>query len=264
MTGFELLVGPLPVAVALAASAECGRWLACRAAMRPRMIRSIGALFRLRGMPSRRCGRAARSATRHSIDSRRTSTAAKSASPEMVELLDVLSHGHMRIVFRKLSDERHALEIARPSGEHERVECETRSYLLHDLLHYAVEADAKLDGGFWGHLASGRTLTDMSDRTGMALAASAPEMATIEQIVGALSGALKGRSDVELVEGMRRFAAALGTTMPGWLTEELVAAVRGRMRGLVGRWKATPYGGAMDVEWPAQPGVAPALGRSAV
>jgi hypothetical protein len=46
----------------------------------------------------------------------------------------------VRIAFRKISDERHALAIVRDDGAREEIECETRSYLRHDFLHYAVES----------------------------------------------------------------------------------------------------------------------------
>ena len=48
---------------------------------------------------------------------------------------------------------------------------------------------------------------------------------------------------------MRRFAENLGTPLPAWVTEELVDAVQERMRRLVGHWKATPYGGSMELPW---------------
>ena len=105
----------------------------------------------------------------------------------------------MRIVFRKISDERHTLEIVRADGRREEVDCETRSLLVHDLLHLAVESEAKVTVGFWGNLAKGRTLADMNDRTGKAMAAEAPEMAVIERLVGSLSGAVKGRTAAEMV-----------------------------------------------------------------
>ena len=108
----------------------------------------------------------------------------------------------MRIVFRKISDERHTLEIVRDDGRREEVECETRSLLVHDLLHLAVESEAKVTGGFWGNLAKGRTLADMNDRTGKAMAAEAPEMAVIERLVGSLSGAVKGRTAAEMVAAL--------------------------------------------------------------
>jgi len=75
------------------------------------------------------------------------------------------------------------------------------------------------------------------------------ELAAIEQLVGALHGATKGRSPEELVAGMRRFANALDASLPDWLTEDFVARVQERLRQLRGRWNATPYGGSMDLDW---------------
>jgi hypothetical protein len=155
----------------------------------------------------------------------------------------------VQIQLRKISDERHALGIARAGGAFDEVECETRSTLVHDLLHYAVESEADLTTGFWGNLAAGLTLAEMNDRTRAPLGAAATEMAAIEQIVGALSGAVKGRSAAEMVAGMRRFAEALGATMPTWLTESFIEAVQERMRQLLGRWRATAYGATMSLDW---------------
>jgi hypothetical protein len=152
----------------------------------------------------------------------------------------------MRISFRKLTDERHELAVLRDPASWERVECETRSYLTHDLLHYAVEAESCVDTGFWGRLAAGATLAEMNDRT----RSMDDEMAAIEQVVGALSESVKGRPAVELVAGMNRFAASLGATLPSWLTVPFVLAVQERMRQLLGRWKATPRGGSLDLSWP--------------
>jgi hypothetical protein len=156
----------------------------------------------------------------------------------------------MRIAFRKISDDRHALAILRAGGARDEVEQETRSTLVHDLLHFAVESEARVQGGFWGTLARGVTLARMNDRMGSGLdERDAEEMAAIEQVVGALSGAVKGRSAAEMAAGMRRFAAALGKTMPDWLTEPFIAAVQERMRHLLGHWRATPFGGEMTLDW---------------
>ena len=157
----------------------------------------------------------------------------------------------MRILFHKISDERHALEIVRPDGSRDREECETRSFLVHDLLHYTVESEARLQGGFWGNLGKGKTLSDMNDRTGRAMAEASREMAEIERLVGSLSGAVKGKSAKQMVQALETYAVALGTTNPAWLTEALVVSVQERMRQLLGRWKATPYGETMELDWPA-------------
>lgn len=156
----------------------------------------------------------------------------------------------MRIRFTKLTDTEHALEIVRPDGGSERVVCETRSLLMHDLLHLAIESEAGLASGFWGQLAAGTTLAAMNDRT-KSLAPAAAELVAIERLVGALHGATKQRPPSELVAGLRRFADALETPLPSWLTENLVTRVEERMRRLTGHWKATPYGATMEVTWPS-------------
>jgi len=157
----------------------------------------------------------------------------------------------MRILLEKLTDERHRLVIERAPGAREEVECETRSLLVHDFLHYAVESEARLATGFWGNLAAGKTLADMNDRTGASMKDAAPDMGAIEQLVGALHGSTKGIAAGELVAGIRRFAASLGATTPDWLTEPFVIAVQERVRRLQGHWRATPFGGVMELPWPA-------------
>lgn len=156
----------------------------------------------------------------------------------------------LRILLHKLTDERHALEIVRDDGRSERIECETRSYLEHDLLHYAVEAGAGLDAGFWGSLAGGRTLGEMNDRSRPEPAYAGPDGMVIERVVGALSSVTKGRTPEALVSGLAHYAESLGQPWPTWLTVPFVEAVQERMRRLVGRWRATPFGRTMDLSWP--------------
>jgi hypothetical protein len=154
----------------------------------------------------------------------------------------------MRVLLHKSSDERHVLEIVPEDGRRERVECETRSYLQHDLLHYAAETEASLGGGFWGSLARGKTLAEMNDRMPID---GTSEMMVIEKVVGALSGVIKGQTPEQLVAGLRSYSESHGETAPPWLTVAFVIAVRERMRQLLGRWKATPFGGTMELAWPS-------------
>lgn len=156
----------------------------------------------------------------------------------------------LRIAFRKITDERHALEVTRADGRTETALCETRSYLAHDLLHYAVESEARLHGGFWGNLAAGKTLAQMNDRSGAGMAG---EMGAIERIVGAMHMTTKGRPSREIVAGVRRFYESIGEQAPPWLTEALVDAVHARMRELQGAWRATPRGGRLELSFPPDP-----------
>jgi hypothetical protein len=166
----------------------------------------------------------------------------------------------LRVGFRKITDERHVLEVTRADGRTESVECETRSYFVHDLLHYAVESEARLQGGFWGNLAAGKTLAQMNDRNARTGTATPPlgagmsdvagEMGAIERIVGALHQTTKGRSSREIVGGVRRYYESIGEEAPAWLTEALVDAVQARMRKLQGAWRATPRGGRLELSFP--------------
>lgn len=156
----------------------------------------------------------------------------------------------MRIVFCKISDERHELTIVRPGGRRESLLCETRSVLMHDFIHYAVESAARIETGFWGRLAHGRTLAEMNDRAGLPSADGAAEMATVERFVGALSGAVKAVPAAELVAGIRRYARAMDANVPPWLTESVVVDAQERLRHLVGAWRATPTGAAVELDWP--------------
>ena len=156
----------------------------------------------------------------------------------------------MRIVFRKISDERHELTIVRADGRRESLLCETRSVLMHDFIHYAVESAAGLETGFWGLLARGRTLAEMNDRAGLPSADEAADMATVERFVGALSGAAKQVPAAQLIAGIRRYAGAMNSDVPPWLTEAAVVDAQERLRHLVGAWRATPAGAALELDWP--------------
>jgi hypothetical protein len=157
----------------------------------------------------------------------------------------------VRIFFRKVSGEQHELTIARPDARRESLLCETRSVLMHDFIHYAVESAAQLETAFWGLLAQGRTLAQMNDRAGLPSAEEAAEMATVERFVGALSGAVKEVPAAQLIAGIRRYAGAMESDVPPWLTEAVVVDAQERLRRLVGAWRATPAGAALELDWPA-------------
>jgi hypothetical protein len=99
----------------------------------------------------------------------------------------------------------------------------------------------------------------MNDRAVLPPGANAAEMATVERFVGALHGAAKGLAAADVVAGIERYVVGLGATMPAWLTVPLVVSVQERLRGLLGAWRATPYGGTMQLAWP--PDGRPLAGR---
>jgi hypothetical protein len=155
----------------------------------------------------------------------------------------------MRIVFTRLSEARHSLEIRRADGRRERVELETRSCLLHDLVHFAVEEAASITSGFWGSLAAGMSFDELSG-TGTGMADGGRLMMEVERAVAVLQGGVKTKADP--AEAHARIVAMLriqDAEPPPWFTAVLVARVHERMRGLLGHWNATPYGSSMELDW---------------
>ena len=171
----------------------------------------------------------------------------------------------MRIVLTKTTERSHRFEVVRDDGRREAAELETRSLLLHDMLHYAFESCAGLNAGFYGRLAGGDSLASLShpnpDEPGMHAADSgtAPKhtgddaaLATIEQLVGALTPFAKGEVSAErflrhctLLEHSGSF------TRPDWLDAALLARVHERLRRLLGHWKALRHGQSLELPWPA-------------
>lgn len=152
--------------------------------------------------------------------------------------------------FTRVSPTHHRFEYRRPDGTGEAIEMETRSFLFHDLLHYAVESEAGLKGSFYGILGKIGGYEELSVAGGAALGG---EIAITERVVGALTGALQQEDlDAEdFVAQVTEYLDIFEERAPRWFTPAFIAAVRERMRQLTGRWKATPFGEAMELEFPS-------------
>jgi len=150
----------------------------------------------------------------------------------------------LTIHLTRISPTTHAFEYKRADGSGERLELETRSFLLHDLLHFAVETEAGLKHSFYGNLAASEkyeSLAAMNDTAG-------GEIGLTERIVGGLTGFLK--KDVEPYEFlalMQNIFDATGEKLPLWLTEDFLDRVKERMRKLQGEWNALPFGETMTL-----------------
>jgi len=152
--------------------------------------------------------------------------------------------------FTRVSPTHHRFEYRREDGTGEAVEMETRSLLFHDLLHYAVESEARLKGSFYGILGRIGGYEELSLAGGAALGG---EVAITERVVGALTGALKDEEldDAAFVAEVADFLEVYDERAPRWLTPAFIGAVRERMRQLLGRWKATPFGETLELMFEA-------------
>jgi hypothetical protein len=151
--------------------------------------------------------------------------------------------------FARISPTHHRFEYRRADGSGEAIEMETRSLLFHDLLHYAVESEAMLRGSFYGILGKIGGYEELSVAGGAALGG---EIAITERVVGALTGALHDDEldEAAFIAQASEFLDIYDERAPRWFTPAFVAAVRERMRQLLGRWKATPFGQTLELRFP--------------
>ena len=153
----------------------------------------------------------------------------------------------MQLRFTKLDDRRHVLEV-RCGERSERAELETRSTLHHDFTHLAVEELAPVDSGFFTALARGTTLAELASRAKEGT--FDPVAMQVERAVAVLQGLTRKDEEPHVLHA--RIVESLAVQQdapPTWFTPDFVAAVRARLHHLLGRWRATPYGGVMEVSW---------------
>lgn len=146
----------------------------------------------------------------------------------------------MRILLTRLNDARHRLRVVRDDGSTLERELETRSVLLHDLVHYAVEAEAGLEDGFWGSLARG---ADFDELVMEAAGPSSPSLILVEALVGPMQAVWNERLAPERYVAQARRAAP-------FVDLAFVERVRERIRRLWGHWRGTPFHATMELVWP--------------
>ena len=142
----------------------------------------------------------------------------------------------MKVTFSKLSDRRHAVLVERTDGTTESVDLDSRSFLRHDLAHFAVELELGLTAGVWGSVAAGGSLAgDGLDGADMALA---------ETVSGPMQTMMRTRARPDEIHNVLQGVA------PAIASTELAERLHERMRSLEGHWNATAYGGQMVLTWP--------------
>lgn len=151
----------------------------------------------------------------------------------------------------KLSNKHHRFAYERSDGSGQRIDLETRNFLLHDLIHFAVESQGRFKNSFYALLERGETYESLGDAD--ITDGSHPggdEILMTERVVGAFTGVAKGTATPEQVlAGIRNLLDAWEEPMPKWLTLEFAEQVAERLRQLQGEWKATPFGETMELNF---------------
>ncbi|MEM7205204.1 MAG: hypothetical protein AAF628_33425 [Planctomycetota bacterium] len=159
--------------------------------------------------------------------------------------------GALEVHLKRLSNTHHRMDWARPDGTTGSATLETRSCLLHDLVHFAVETEAGLTDSLYGRLARGGDYTALAAPPPAEWATSTDELVITETVVGPLQGAWRrGLDPVRFVAELRRHRDQVGAACPAWLDVDLVARVQERLRQLEGQWRGTPFGEALTLRFP--------------
>ncbi len=134
----------------------------------------------------------------------------------------------MEIWFTRLDPKTHRFLVRRPPHAPVDARLETRSLLLHDFAHYAVETTLATEAGFYGRLAAGMTLAELR---------ALDDAGALMELEGNVA---------RLQSSFRRGTAGAHPAF-------------GVLRGLDGAWRKARQGEALRLTWPGtQPQLVPA------
>lgn len=151
----------------------------------------------------------------------------------------------------KLSNTLHRFGYTRSDGSGQSIDLTTRNFLLHDLIHFAVESEGRFNRSFFGLLDNGETYESLGDaditddhHPG------GEEILMTERVVGAFTALAKGTATADqVIAGVKNLQDAHEEPMPSWLTVDFVERVAERLRCLQGEWRATPFGATMELQF---------------
>jgi hypothetical protein len=121
-------------------------------------------------------------------------------------------------------------------------------FAMHDLTHYAVESELRIQDGFYGLIAKGWSIEDTE---GKGPRGPLPQDALfVENVVGTLDSERASGSrwtPEEFNENTARFAASGGRPAARALTGDELARVRKRRAELFAKWNELAQGGTMEL-----------------
>lgn len=135
----------------------------------------------------------------------------------------------LTVRFQRTSPTHHRIAYHRTDGSWEEAIVETKSLLIHDFLHFALESEAGLIGGFYGLLAQGYSYGQLAGKEPDDFPMG--EAQNVERVVGPLSSAIKENIDPhEFLGAMDNLFSAYGESLPAWLTEEVLLRTEARFK----------------------------------
>jgi hypothetical protein len=158
----------------------------------------------------------------------------------------------MLVTFTKNTPTHHTFSLVREDGSAEAASLETRSFMPHDLIHFAYEVEAGCLHSFYGRMAAGTPLAAFKELNIMSSADAADaELIMTERITGPLTSYLRGGvTNEEFIRALENLFQAISTDMPGHITTEFLDQLKIRYNALIGQWNSLPHHTPMELRWP--------------
>jgi hypothetical protein len=144
----------------------------------------------------------------------------------------------MKIILRKINQSNHYLTIIKNGEVFDEVQLDTKTYFLHDIVHYCVEKELKRNNGFWGMIAMGHKLAALSGKDNELTAA----LRQIEKIVGAIQAVYSGHMSLVMFDECMQLVPFLPDA--GFVTN-----VTNNIGTIMNEWKYLPIGKALELEF---------------
>ncbi|WP_417236967.1 hypothetical protein [Bizionia paragorgiae] len=145
----------------------------------------------------------------------------------------------MKIEIKKNSHYQCEYTIHRNNGSVEVISLETKTYLLHDICHFAVERNLKYANGFWGMLSQGYTFEELFGKNNP----KTEELRFIEQIVGPVQSVISGHIPIADFE---KSIEHLHFKFPG----DTFNCILVEIKNIIVIWEGLKIGQNLKLIWP--------------
>jgi hypothetical protein len=156
----------------------------------------------------------------------------------------------MEITFTKTSLTHHTLRVVRKDGTTEEALLETRTFMPHDLIHYAYEKMAGRKHSFWGLVASGARLSDFDKEKVKELMKGNEEIRLTEMLTGWLHGYLTSNvTEDQAIAALANMLEANMIPLPPYITHDFIKDLKEYFFHLRGHWNAMAKNEEMKLIW---------------
>lgn len=153
----------------------------------------------------------------------------------------------MQIALTKINPNEYKLSLTRVDKTTDQAILDYRSFLKHDLVHFVFENNAGEMNGFYGLLAKGKSLKDLSPQNMKENETELSQLMVVESIVGPLQGSLtSGAIDFEqLLSYLKLNKLAI----PSYLNKSLLDSVLREVQVLFNRFERMNIGDSIELEF---------------